>query len=445
LLKLREEYADQKEPLTVTFGNMEEKYVEDVLFGTIPGNFSKPVQTKDGWFIFFVKNRTKTTGMDFEKIQSNAKKVIKARKRKDLTYQYMESVLKNLVVTPDTTIFRRLISTFSKQLLPKDTVTNKTDEYFIQLSIPDVDNIKAALGSDLLKKVFIPFDKKPVTVNEFLNYFYHSEFKIKAADERSIAGKLNFDLHNFIQVEMMSREGYKRGLNKLPSVQHDLKMWRNNYLSQMYRINLIDSARVSNEEIIEYYNQLYKTNQQVTKVKVIEFSSPDLSIMETALNRLQDGKDFKSTLSDIQGAVIKEPDYFPVTENGEMGRIAGTMEIGEVYGPLNTGSEFVIFKLLDKNQSALTLPATYEEVKETLRGQLINRKLYTQMKDKIISAAANKNITINDKALADLKVTEINMFVFRHMGFGGRIWGVPYSPPFFEWMKEVKDVKRLLP
>jgi hypothetical protein len=383
--------------------------------------------------------------MDFDKIQSTAKKTIKARKRVALTLNYMEGILKNLQVTPDTTLFRKFISVFIKQLLPKDTVANKTEKSFIQLTVKDVDDIKAALGSDILSKVFIPFEKGPVNVNEFLNYFYHSEFKIKAADERSIAGKLNYELRNFIQVEMMSREGYRKGLDKLPEVQHDLKMWRNNYLSQLYRISLLDSARVSDDEVIEYYNQLYKTNQQVKKVKVLKLLSPDLSVMEDVLNQLKEGKDFKDITSRLTGVSAEETDYFPVTEQGEIGRIAGDMNIGEVYGPMNVEDQYLIFKLLDKNESEIKLPATYDEVKETLREQLINGKLYRLMKDRIVTAAANSTITINEKALSGLKVTQINMFVFRHMGFGGRIWGVPYSAPFYEWMKEVKNVKRLLP
>jgi len=444
LLAMRPEYIDQKEPLSVTFGTMEDKKVEDLLFNLKVNSFSGPVQTKDGWFIFYVKDWTRTSGQDFEKIQSEAKKTIKARKRKILALNYMDSILHGMSITADTAIFRKLIYTFSEELSGRDTSANKSEDGSIQLSVADVDRIKSLLGNDMLKKVFIPFKKDPVTVNEFLNYFYHSEFKVKATDEKTMAGKLAFDYRNFVQVEMMSREGYKKGLDKLPSVQHDLKMWKNNYLSQLYRISLNDSAKVSDDEVIKYYNERYKTDKKETTVKVIEFLSPDLSVMETALNRLQSGNDFKASLADIKGGTIQEPADFPVTENGEIGRIAGTLNVGEIYGPVDMGGQFVIFKLLDKKESDI-MPSTYEDVKETLRGQLINRKIYTMMKDKIVNAAANADITVNEKALSDLQVTSINMFVFRHMGFGGRIWGVPYSPPFYEWMHEVKNVKRVLP
>jgi hypothetical protein len=441
---MRPESADQKEPLTVTYGTMADKQVEDILFGLKQGSFSGPARTKDGWFIFYIKNWTRTTGKDFEKIQSDAKKTIKDRKRKVLALNYMDSMLKGVSITADTAIFRRLISAFTEELSGRDTSANKSEDGSIQLSIADVDKIKSMLGDETMKKVFIPFKKGPVNVNEFLNYFYHNEFKIKTADEKSIAGRLAYDFRNFIQVEMMSREGYKKGLDKLPAVQHDLKMWRDNYLSQLYRISLNDSARVSDDEIIKLYNERYKTNKKETTVKVIEFLSSDLSVMETALNKLQSGNDFKSSLADIKGGKILEPDYFAVTEKGELGRIAGTLSVGETYGPVDLGDQFVIFKLLDRKDSDI-MPSTYDEVKETLRGQLMNRKLYELMKDRIVNAAANSEVTINEKALSDLQVTRINMFVFRHMGFGGKIWGVPYSPPFYEWIHEVKNVKRLLP
>jgi hypothetical protein len=445
LLILRPEYTDQEEPLSITYGSMEEKHVEDLLYNIIPGNFSEPVRTKDGWFIFFVKNKLKTSGLEFDKIESNAKKVISTRKRIALTLNYMEGILKNLTVTPDTTLFRQFINIFSNQLLPKDTIKAGDNKAAIHLTVKDVDDIKASLGSEALKKIFIPFKKDPVTVNEFLNYFYHCEFRSNAADEKTIAGKLGYELRNFIQVEMMSREGYKRGLDKLPEVQHDLKMWRNNYLSQLYRISIIDSAKVSDDEVIEYYNHLYNTNQLVTTIKTLKFISPDLSLIETALNQLNEGKELKDIAPGLQGARIVETGYVPVTEEGEIGRIAAGMKPGEVYGPVAQGEDFVLFVLVDKRESEINLPATYDEVKETLRNQLINKKLYQLMKDRTVSAAANSSITINEKVLSDLKLTQINMFVFRHMGFGGRIWGVPYSAPFFEWMHDVKNIERVLP
>jgi hypothetical protein len=48
LLKMRIEYTEQQEPFLVTFGSMGGKFVEDLVYSLIPGNFSKPVRTKDG-------------------------------------------------------------------------------------------------------------------------------------------------------------------------------------------------------------------------------------------------------------------------------------------------------------------------------------------------------------------------------------------------------------
>ncbi|MCK7516464.1 MAG: peptidylprolyl isomerase [Ignavibacteriales bacterium] len=39
---------------------------------------------------------------------------------------------------------------------------------------------------------------------------------------------------------------------------------------------------------------------------------------------------------------------FPVTENGEIGRIASTMNVGDIYGPLELKEGYSIFKLIDK-------------------------------------------------------------------------------------------------
>ena len=49
--------------------------------------------------------------------------------------------------------------------------------------------------------------------------------------------------------------------------------------------------------------------------------------------------------------------YFPITEHGEIGRIASTMNVGDIYGPLELKEGYSIFKLIDKQEQKI-IPAT---------------------------------------------------------------------------------------
>ncbi|MHB9013096.1 MAG: hypothetical protein ACYC49_12850 [Ignavibacteriaceae bacterium] len=41
-------------------------------------------------------------------------------------------------------------------------------------------------------------------------------------------------------------------------------------------------------------------------------------------------------------------------------------------------------------------------------------------------------VSINDNALKSLKLSNVNMFTYRFMGFGGRITAIPYLVPWYE-------------
>ncbi len=47
--------------------------------------------------------------------------------------------------------------------------------------------------------------------------------------------------------------------------------------------------------------------------------------------------------------------------------------------------------------------------------------------------AEKYGVKINYQELASIKVTEVEMMVYRVLGFGGQITAVPYLQPFYKW------------
>ncbi|MBK7105555.1 MAG: hypothetical protein IPH62_09760 [Ignavibacteriae bacterium] len=60
--------------------------------------------------------------------------------------------------------------------------------------------------------------------------------------------------------------------------------------------------------------------------------------------------------------------------------------------------------------------------------------------DKTIELSDRYNINIDWELFAKINIGNINLFVFRNIGFGGRISGVPTSEPFIDWYLEKQKI-----
>jgi hypothetical protein len=294
------------------------------------------------------------------------------------------------------------------------------------------------------------FEKDPVLLEQFLDEFSFQGFFTTTVDSARVIQKINSWVRNFIEHEFLTREGYKRGLQNLPGIKAELKMWDDYYLSQMLRRKFLDSAKVSDEEVMNYYK---KNNREILipkQVNIIEVLTDSLEVIEKVLNGLRNGQDMR-TLAKMYTKRIWTKDkegefgYFPVTKYGDIGRIAGTMDIGEVFGPLKVPEGFSIFKLIGKKDEKKEEPKPFEDVKDKVKDDLKAAKLQKSVVDYTVKLANEYGVTVDENVLKSIKTTYIVMFAYRYMGFGGRIIAVPMEPPFSEWVKPWLNSKKNLP
>ena len=120
---------------------------------------------------------------------------------------------------------------------------------------------------------------------------------------------------------------------------------------------------------------------------------------------------------------------------GEIGRVAATMKIGDVYGPLKVPEGYSIFKLIDKKDSVTINPKPFDVVKDNYRNELIYKKLHAKMINYTTSLALKYGVSIDYKTLNSIEVTNINSFAIRQMGFGGKMTAVPLLAPNNDWVQ----------
>ncbi|MCB0751522.1 MAG: peptidyl-prolyl cis-trans isomerase, partial [Ignavibacteriae bacterium] len=182
-----------------------------------------------------------------------------------------------------------------------------------------------------------------------------------------------------------------------------------------------------------------------TKVNIIEVLTDSLDIIKQAL-AIADNEDElrKFAIVHTKRNEVKtnngEFGFFSTSEFGEIGKIAGTMEVGDVFGPLQIDGGYSVFKLIGKEN--LTLDENSKKNIDDLKLDILYNKAVDKLENKAVDLAEKYGVTINEELLNSLQLNNLQMLVYRYMGFGGKILAFPYSSPFFKWKEKWEQKKK---
>ena len=98
-----------------------------------------------------------------------------------------------------------------------------------------------------------------------------------------------------------------------------------------------------------------------------------------------------------------------------------------------TNSEIRNFYLKVKSQIPDSIKSQHNIINDKIKSGIYFQKLNYYYKIKTAELAKKYGISINRRLLNSVKVSQIEMMVYRYLGFGGAITAVPYLQPFYEW------------
>jgi parvulin-like peptidyl-prolyl isomerase len=442
VLIVRPEFDEQKEPWKVVYGQMDPA-VEDSLYNLKVGEFTTPILTPDGWYIFRLTNRIESmlnTAEDLQKSNLEAEKIIKARKSQKLHLKFFAEFFNGKNVDVNPILFERLAGKISSRFEWKKINHRIPDSSLFNLLSEDVNAIENEFGSDSLKLIYINFDSDPLLLKQFFRILAFDGFSSEEYEIEFIRKLLDTKTRQIIERELLAREGFKRGYNSLPEVQRDVNMWTDNYLFQVLQSKFLDSVSVSDEEVHAYYKQLNKEEKYPLLFNIIEILTDSLEIIDIILQEIQDGKDFKElakqyTKREWAKKNSGEFGFFPSSQFDEIGRIAATMKIGEIYGPFKVPEGYSIFKLIDKRDSVTATSQPYEKVKDEYKRELLFLKGKLRMDSYTVDLAIKYGVGIDFDVLESIQVTNISSFALKKLGFGGKITAVPIVAPNVDWVQ----------
>jgi parvulin-like peptidyl-prolyl isomerase len=434
----------------IKYGELKES-IEDILYGLKEGDFTTPVKSSSGWLIFKLLKKEPAVFENRDQALIKVEAIIKQRKTDKYYDEFYRKFFGSRKVETDGILFWSIADKITALLSEKKISNSIPDNENVYLDVNDLLKIEMELGSDTLKISFIKFDKDPVSVKQFLRQFIFEGFYSANVKPDIVAAKLNSRVRTFIEQELLAREGYNRGLQNLPEVKSSISMWRDNYLAKIFKNMLVDSVKITDEEIHDYYsNRNGIRDSSFMEVNILEILTDSLEVIESVLSDLEKGADFRKLAS----AHTKrswtrnnggEFGFFPITMYGDIGRIAAQMNIGDIYGPIKLPEGYSVFKLIDKRKSVVDTALSFKKSKEDIRKNLTYKKLSDFFIDYTVKLANKYGVAINEQLLNTISVSDLNVFVYRYMGFGGRINAVPMALPFTEWVLPWKESKKLLP
>jgi parvulin-like peptidyl-prolyl isomerase len=440
-----------QKPFEVKYGSFEDEVMEEILFTLKLNEISKPIKSKNNWYIFKLIDDEQDKSIDQSK--DHAKNIVIKKLQDRKSQKIGQEFLDNLLVGKSIIADRQLFDLLSDKLLTilKDRTGKSKSDSLIDIQLLEDDIIKtiASLNQTDLNADFIKLSKTPATIKDFLYYAIYQKIIFNSFTANRFNKTLNMVIKKFIEDQIITREGYIRGLDKLPSVKKDLDIWKNYYLSEFFMNSYADSIKITDSEVENFLRQENNLSKDILQVNIIEILTDKLDNCENILDELNRGTDFNELASAYNKREWTKQSngewgYFNSSIGGEIGIIASGLEVGQVYGPLKVPEGYSIFKLIGKRTNSQKHSIlTDKDSLKLIRIKIALSKMNNLINDKTVSFATRYKISINEQLLETLEVSGLNTFTYRLIGFGGKIAAFPITIPMYEWYKEYQLRKEI--
>jgi len=452
LLSLRGESLLQKDgPYQIHYGQMAE-FAEDSVYNLAVGEFSGPLNSEDGWYIFkliSVEPEIIENDKHVKNMEKNIRRVVESREEERIYQQYYRSFFPGKNVQTDGELFWSFSDKVILSLKNRKILSNIESGKSVHLQAEDFYKIINQFDSDSLNMIFIQFEKDPITLQQFIHAFAFEGFYSSSENPDIIRGQINSRVKRFIEHELLTREANEQNLKDNKEVKNDIEIWREHYLGSLYKQTLFDSSNVTDAEILNYYNKKMSSSNADTQIKIIKIYTDNLEVIEKIFDEIEQEIDFKQIAEKYSNKnssdTALDMEYSSITSHGEIGRIAENLNIGEVYGPIEDDNEYVVFKVIDKKTSTEKTPRSFNEIKDELKRELKAERISSKMIENTVKLANKYGVKVNEKYLYNIDLTNYNMMVYRYMGFGGRLLAVPLTPNFIEWVEPWQKSQSELP
>jgi hypothetical protein len=256
LLSTRKENSLQQSPVRITFGSIEDENVEDLLFGMNPGIIFLSVKSGEGWFIFRLisQNQNPAVNISNEHPMNLVKKTLQDRRVQQVGGAYLDSLIGGKRIEADKKIYLKIFDAMYS-VLSKEYEANLGDSsFYFTLSEKNILQTIYSMSYSDLNIPFIKFEDGAASAKDFLYYLYFQKIEFDNLSSEHVKKTLSAAVRQFIEDELLVREGIKRGLANNRDVMNGVLLWKDHYMAQLMMESFYDSAKISDDGLSDFTN-----------------------------------------------------------------------------------------------------------------------------------------------------------------------------------------------
>lgn len=438
LLDSREEKQLQQTPIEIIFGKID-PVLEDILYSIDEGKFSSPIQDKKGWFIYYVRKITPRT-IPQNETQKNIRRVqsiLEEREKQNVYKKFYDEVLKTKKVETNGDLYWKFVDATVSLLNQKKIGGKIIKGKDIKIESSDLVYIESRFTEEELLFPFFIVENSEFSFRDFLYSFFFEGFYTDSIEENVISSKINLRVKSLIEQEIFAQIAYQKKYHLLPDVKTEIDNWKNYYLAQLYIKALRDSINVSDFEVQDYLNKM--DEQKMERLKVFYFNSYNLDDIEFILNETERSGSLENAVNMITNELGNHFSYgisslYSNELFSELGITLNDLELWSVYGPIQNDSGYTIIQVIDKKKE-LIKTENEKILTENVRKEIYLKKYSEKLIDNTVTLANKYSLKMNEQLAINADVKNLRMYVFRYIGFGGRMLAVPQTKPFIEWVE----------
>ena len=314
---------------------------------------------------------------------------------------------------------------------------------------PEVSSRVAARCTSFLGDTMAVVHDSVWTTLDVLNRFSQKGFTLHCGKPAFLFHQINAEMEVQVRQELLSDEALRRGLDHVPDISKRLETWKQYYLSLIMKDLVKKSVSVNDAEMYGYLEAKGKL-PRVPRVQIRELRTASLDEMKQALDELEKGESFERIIrrwsvdssARTSGGVS---DFFPITEHQPIGELAWEMEVGQRFGPFSIPAGVYYFELLAKQTDTTPGDTSVIAVRREGKIELLRMKQKKIMDLYLSQVAERKGYTIYEERFKKLTVSPIPMMTFRILGFGGRMFEVPFVEKQIDWLNVEPPSTKILP
>jgi peptidyl-prolyl cis-trans isomerase C len=223
---------------------------------------------------------------------------------------------------------------------------------------------------------------------------------VKTEDEMDKLKRTAID--SLINQKLLDLEVVRKNYEQNQGFKYSLSITRDAILNKLFRNRIIASAvRLDDEEIKKYYEDNRESFKEPDQIRINTIQIKAKEKADRIIDELKRGADFDVVAADVSGIPVGSTigntgwlyaNILPPVIKERLNE----MNIGGVYGPFDIDGEFLIIKLLGREDGKLK---SFETVKNGIVEQLSKKKYDQLLSDYLAKLRASSKIKINESAI----------------------------------------------